>query len=305
MFKQRTLKSVIRATGVGLHTGEKVAMTLRPAPPNAGIVFRRIDLPAPVDIAADAFNVSDTRLCSTLESDGVKVATVEHVMSAFAGLGIDNAYVDLTGSEVPIMDGSAAPFVFLIQSAGIEQQPVPKRFFRIKSAVEVKDGEKWARFEPFEGFKLSFSIEFDHPAFERSAQTACVDFANTSYVKEVARARTFGFIQEVEALRESGLALGGSLDNAIVVDEYRVLNAEGLRYSDEFVKHKVLDAIGDLYLIGHPLIGAFSAHKSGHALNNRLLRAALASKDAWEWVTFEREEDAPAALSRLFALPAG
>src|SRR6266568_3062145 len=292
MFKQRTLKSATRATGVGLHTGEKVAMTLRPAPPNAGIVFRRIDLPAPVDIAADAFNVSDTRLCSTIESDGVKVATVEHVMSAFAGLGIDNAFVDLTGSEVPIMDGSAAPFVFLIQSAGIEQQPVPKRFFRIKSAVEVKDGEKWARFEPFEGFKLSFSIEFDQPAFERSAQTACVDFANTSYV------------QEVEALRESGLALGGSLDNAIVVDEYRVLNAEGLRYSDEFVKHKVLDAIGDLYLIGHPLIGAFSAHKSGHALNNRLLRAALASKDAWEWVTFEREEDAPAALSRLFALPA-
>src|SRR6266699_1250481 len=282
MFKQRTLKSAIRATGVGLHTGEKVAMTLRPALPNAGIVFRRIDLPAPVDIAADAFKVTDTRLCSTLETGGVKV----------------------TGSEVPIMDGSAAPFVFLIQSAGIEQQPAPKRFFRIKSAVEVKDGEKWARFEPFEGFKLSFSIEFDHPAFERSAQTACVDFASTSYVKEVARARTFGFIQEVEALRESGLALGGSLDNAIVVDEYRVLNAEGLRYSDEFVKHKVLDAIGDLYLIGHPLIGAFSAHKSGHALNNRLLRAALASKDAWEWVTFEREEDAPAALSRLFALPA-
>jgi len=305
MFKQRTLKSVIRATGVGLHTGEKVAMTLRPAPPNAGIVFRRIDLPAPVDIAADAFNVTDTRLCSTLETDGVKVATVEHVMSAFAGLGIDNAYVDLTGSEVPIMDGSAAPFVFLIQSAGIEQQPAPKRFFRIRNPVEVKDGEKWARFEPFDGFKLSFSIEFDHPAFERSAQTACVDFANTSYVKEVARARTFGFIQEVEALRESGLALGGSLDNAIVVDEYRVLNAEGLRYSDEFVKHKLLDAIGDLYLVGHPLIGAFSAYKSGHALNNRLLRAALASKDAWEWVTFEREEDAPAALSRLFALPAG
>jgi UDP-3-O-[3-hydroxymyristoyl] N-acetylglucosamine deacetylase len=305
MFKQRTLKSVIRATGVGLHTGEKVAMTLRPAPPNAGIVFRRIDLPVPVDIAADAFKVTDTRLCSTLESDGVKVATVEHVMSAFAGLGIDNAYVDLSGSEVPIMDGSAAPFVFLIQSAGIEQQPAPKRFFRIKRVVEVKDGEKWARFEPFDGFKLSFSIEFDHPAFERAAQTAYVDFANTSYVKEVARARTFGFIQEVEALRESGLALGGSLDNAIVVDEYRVLNAEGLRYSDEFVKHKLLDAIGDLYLIGHPLIGAFSAHKSGHALNNRLLRAALASKDAWEWVTFEREEDAPAALSRLFALPAG
>src|SRR6266705_2909597 len=254
MFKQRTLKSVIRATGVGLHTGEKVAVTLRPASPDVGIVFRRIDLPVPIDIVADAFKVTDTRLCSALEASGAKVATVEHLMSAFAGLGIDDA--------------------------------------------------KWARFEPFEGFKLSFSIEFDHPAFERSAQAAHVDFADTSYVKEVARARTFGFIQDVEALRDSGLALGGSLENAVVVDEYRVLNAEGLRYSDEFVKHKLLDAIGDLYLIGHPLIGYFSAHKSGHALNNRLLRAALASKDAWEWVTFEREEDAPAALSRLFALPA-
>ncbi len=305
MFKQRTLKSVIRATGVGLHTGEKVAMTLRPAPPNSGIVFRRIDLSKPVDIVADAFKVTDTRLCSALEAGGARVATVEHLMSAFAGLGIDNAFVDLTGSEVPIMDGSAAPFVFLIQSAGIEQQPAPKRFFRIKRPVEVRDGEKWARFEPFDGFKLSFSIEFDHPAFERSAQTATVDFADTSYVKEVARARTFGFIQEVEALRDSGLALGGSLDNAIVVDEYRVLNAEGLRYTDEFVKHKLLDAIGDLYLIGHPLIGAFSAHKSGHALNNRLLRAALSLDGAWEWVTFEREEDAPVALLRLFALPAG
>ena len=305
MFKQRTLKSVIRATGVGLHTGEKVAMTLRPAPPNSGIVFRRIDLSKPVDIVADAFKVTDTRLCSALEAGGARVATVEHLMSAFAGLGIDNAFVDLTGSEVPIMDGSAAPFVFLIQSAGIEQQPAPKRFFRIKRPVEVRDGEKWARFDPYDGFKLSFSIEFDHPAFERSAQTATVDFANTSYVKEVARARTFGFIQEVEALRDSGLALGGSLDNAIVVDEYRVLNAEGLRYTDEFVKHKLLDAIGDLYLIGHPLIGAFSAHKSGHALNNRLLRAALALEGAWEWVTFEREEDAPVALLRLFALPAG
>jgi UDP-3-O-[3-hydroxymyristoyl] N-acetylglucosamine deacetylase len=305
MFKQRTLKSVIRATGVGLHTGEKVAVTLRPAAPDVGIVFRRIDLPVPVDIAADAFKVTDTRLCSALEASGAKVATVEHLMSAFAGLGIDNAYVDLTGSEVPIMDGSAAPFVFLIQSAGIEQQPAPKRFFRIKSTVEVTDGDKWARFEPFEGFKLSFSIEFDHPAFERSAQAAHVDFADTSYVKEVARARTFGFIQDVEALRDSGLALGGSLENAVVVDEYRVLNAEGLRYSDEFVKHKLLDAIGDLYLIGHPLIGYFSAHKSGHALNNRLLRETLASKGALECVIFEREEDAPAALSRLFALPAG
>src|SRR5258706_11664 len=304
MFKQRTLKSVIRATGVGLHTGEKVAMTLRPAPPNSGIVFRRIDLSKPVDIVADAFKVTDTRLCSALEAGGARVATVEHLMSAFAGLGIDNAFVDLTGSEVPIMDGSAAPFVFLIQSAGIEQQPAPKRFFRIKRPVEVRDGEKWARFEPYDGFKLSFSIEFDHPAFERSAQTATVDFIDTSYVKEVARARTFGFIQEVEALRDSGLALGGSMDNAIVVDEYRVLNAEGLRYTDEFVKHKLLDAIGDLYLIGHPLIGAFSAHKSGHALNNRLLRAALGLEGAWEWVTFDREEDAPVALLRLFALPA-
>jgi len=303
MFKQRTLKSVIRASGVGLHTGEKVAMTLRPAQPDTGIVFRRVDLPTAVDIGADAFKVTDTRLCSSLESGGAKVATVEHLMSAFAGLGIDNAYVDLNGSEVPIMDGSAAPFVFLIQSAGIEPQPAPKRFFRIRRTVEVKDGDKWARFDPFDGFKLTFSIAFDHPAFERSAQTASVDFATTSYAKEVARARTFGFIQEVEALRDSGLALGGSLDNAIVVDDYRVLNAEGLRYSDEFVKHKLLDAIGDLYLVGHPLIGAFSAHKSGHALNNRLLRATVAQKDAWEYVTFEREEDAPAALSRLFALP--
>jgi UDP-3-O-[3-hydroxymyristoyl] N-acetylglucosamine deacetylase len=304
MFRQRTLKSAIRATGVGLHTGEKVAMTLRPARPDMGIVFRRIDLPVPVDVPADAFKVNDTRLCSALEADGAKIATVEHLMSAFAGLGIDNAYVDLTGPEVPIMDGSAAPFVFLIQSAGVEQQGAPKRFFRIKRPIEVREGDKWARFEPFDGFKLEFSIAFDHPAIERSAQTACVDFAQTSYVKEVARARTFGFMQEVEALRDSGLALGGSMENAIVVDEYRVLNAEGLRYSDEFVKHKLLDAIGDLYLVGHPLIGAFSAHKSGHALNNRLLRDTLAAQEAWEIVTFEREEDAPAALSRLYALPA-
>ncbi|HEX9193992.1 MAG TPA: UDP-3-O-acyl-N-acetylglucosamine deacetylase [Burkholderiales bacterium] len=304
MFRQRTLKSAIRATGVGLHTGEKVAMSLRPARPDTGIVFRRIDLPVPVDVPADAFKVNDTRLCSALEADGAKIATVEHLMSAFAGLGIDNAYVDLTGPEVPIMDGSAAPFVFLIQSAGVEQQGAPKRFFRIKRPIEVREGDKWARFEPFDGFKLEFSIAFDHPAIERSAQTACVDFAQTSYVKEVARARTFGFMQEVEALRDSGLALGGSMENAVVVDEYRVLNAEGLRYSDEFVKHKLLDAIGDLYLVGHPLIGAFSAHKSGHALNNRLLRDTLAAQEAWEIVTFEREEDAPAALSRLYTLPA-
>ncbi len=304
MFKQRTLKSAIRATGVGLHTGEKVAMTLRPAQPNAGIVFRRVDLPRPVDLRADAYKVGDTRLCSTLEYGDVRVATVEHLMSAFAGLGIDNAYVDLSGSEVPIMDGSAAPFVFLIQSAGVEEQPAPKRFFRIKRVVEVRDGDKWARFEPFEGLKLAFSIVFDHPVFEHSAQEACVDFAQTSYVKEVARARTFGFMQDVEAMRSNGLAQGGSLENAIVMDEYRVLNAEGLRFGDEFVKHKLLDAIGDLYLLGYPLIGAFAAHKSGHGLNNQLLRATLAQKDAWELVTFQRVEDAPVALSKLFALPA-
>jgi UDP-3-O-[3-hydroxymyristoyl] N-acetylglucosamine deacetylase len=304
MFKQRTLKSSIRATGVGLHTGEKVAMTLRPARPNTGIVFRRVDTPKPVDLRADAFRVGDTRLSTTLEDGGVKVATVEHLMSAFAGLGVDNAYVDLSGSEVPIMDGSAAPFVFLIQSAGIEEQPAAKRFFRIKRPVEVREGDKWARFEPYDGLKLTFSIVFDHPVFEKSAQEASVDFAETSYVKEVARARTFGFMQDVEAMRSSGLAQGGSLDNAIVMDEYRVLNAEGLRFGDEFVKHKLLDAIGDLYLLGYPLIGAYVAHKSGHGLNNRLLRETLDRKEAWELVSYEREEDAPAALSRLFALPA-
>jgi UDP-3-O-[3-hydroxymyristoyl] N-acetylglucosamine deacetylase len=304
MFKQRTLKSAIRATGVGLHTGEKVAMTLRPARPNTGIVFRRVDTPRPVDLRAEAFRVGDTRLSTTLEDGDVKVATIEHLMSAFAGLGVDNAYVDLSGSEVPIMDGSAAPFVFLIQSAGLEEQAAPKRFFRIKRTVEVRDGDKWARFEPYDGLKLSFSIVFDHPVFEKSAQEASVDFAETSYVKEVARARTFGFMQDVEAMRSSGLAQGGSLDNAIVMDEYRVLNAEGLRFGDEFVKHKLLDAIGDLYLLGYPLIAAYSAHKSGHGLNNRLLRETLERKEAFELVSFERAEDAPVALSRLFALPA-
>ena len=304
MLKQRTLKMLIRTTGVGLHTGAKVAMTLRPAQPDTGIVFRRVDIAQPVDIRAIATAVTDTRLCSVIEGGGAKVATVEHLMSAFAGLGIDNAYVDLAGPEVPIMDGSAGPFVFLIQSAGVEEQPVAKRFFRIKRAVEVRSGDKWARFEPFDGFKLSFSIVFDHPAFDKSPQAVTVDFADTSYVKEVARARTFGFMQDVEELRANGLALGGSLDNAIVMDEYRVLNADGLRYSDEFVKHKLLDAMGDLYLVGHPLIGAFSAHKSGHALNNLLLREMLARRDAWELVSFDRAEDAPLALARLFALPA-
>jgi len=304
MLKQRTLKSLIRATGVGLHTGEKVAMTLRPAQPGTGIVFRRTDTPKPVDIPATALRVVDTRLCSVLEEQGARVATVEHLMSAFAGLGIDNAYVDLSGAEVPIMDGSAGPFVFLLQSAGLEEQNAPKRFFRIKRHIEVRDGDKWACFDPYDGFKLSFSIVFDHPVFERSAQSATIDFAETSYVKEVARARTFGFMQDVETLRSNGLALGGSLDNAIVMDEFRVLNSEGLRYGDEFVKHKLLDAIGDLYLVGHPLLGAYSAHKSGHGLNNLLLREALSQEDAWELVTFERAEEAPAGLTRLYALPA-
>src|SRR5687768_15079716 len=281
MLKQRTLKSAIKATGVGLHGGKKVTMTLRPAAANTGVVFRRVDLAQPVDIPADAMAVTDTRLCSVVERDGAKVGTVEHIMSALAGLGIDNVYIDLDADEVPIMDGSASPFVFLLQSAGIEEQRAPKKFFRVKKSVEVRDGDKWARFDPYEGFKLTFSIVFDHPIFEKSGQTLTVDFAETSYAREVARARTFGFAQDVEALRSHGLALGGSLDNAIVLDEYRVLNSDGLRYADEFVKHKVLDAIGDLYLVGNPLIGAFSAHKSGHGLNNRLLRATLAEVDAW------------------------
>lgn len=303
MLKQRTLKALIRATGVGLHSGEKITMTLRPAQPDTGIVFRRIDLAQPVDIRAQAHSVSDTRLCSTLEANGARVATVEHLMSALAGLGIDNAYIDLSGGEVPIMDGSASPFVFLVQSAGIEEQPVAKRYIRVKKAVEVRDGDKWAKLEPFAGFKLSFSIVFDHPVLEKSAQSVTVDFAETSYAKEVARARTFGFMQDVEALRSNGLALGGSLENAVVMDEYRVLNSDGLRYADEFVKHKLLDAIGDLYLAGHPLIGAFSAHKSGHALNNQLLRALLDNAQAWEFASFARAEDAPVALTRLLAQP--
>ena len=304
MLKQRTLKSAIKATGVGLHGGRKVTMTLRPAAPNTGVVFRRVDLPQPVDIPADALAVTDTRLCSVVERDGAKVGTVEHIMSALAGLGIDNVYIDLDAPEVPIMDGSASPFVFLLQSAGIEEQRAAKRFFRIRKPVEVRDGDKWARFDPYDGFKLTFSILFDHPMFDKAGQTLTVDFAETSYAKEVARARTFGFAQDVEALRNHGLALGGSLDNAIVLDEYRVLNADGLRYADEFVKHKVLDAIGDLYLVGHPLIGAFSAHKSGHGLNNQLLRATLAEADAWEMVSFEKAEQAPIGLSRLYALHA-
>ena len=297
MIYQRTLKNIIRATGVGLHTGEKVYLTLRPAAPGTGIVFRRIDLATPVEIKASPDAVGDTRLSSCLEKDGVRVSTVEHLMSALAGLGIDNLYVDLTAPEVPIMDGSAGPFVFLLQSAGLQEQKAPKRFIRVLKTVEVRSGDKWVRFEPHNGFKLDLSIDFDHPALERSRQSVCVDFSTTSYIKEVSRARTFGFMQDVESMREQGLALGGSLDNAIVMDDYRVLNTDGLRYEDEFVKHKVLDAIGDLYLLGHPLIGAFSGHKSGHALNNLLLRRLMEERHAWEHVSFERAEDAPAFLA--------
>jgi UDP-3-O-[3-hydroxymyristoyl] N-acetylglucosamine deacetylase len=293
MIRQRTLKNVIRATGVGLHTGEKVFLTLRPAAVNSGIVFRRVDLESPVEIKACPENVGDTRLSTTLQSDGVRVSTVEHLLSAFAGLGIDNAYVDVSAPEVPIMDGSAGPFVFLIQSAGVEEQNAPKRFIRIKERVSVEEGDKSAAFEPFDGFKVSFAINFDHPAFTERTQFSSIDFSSTSFVKEVSRARTFGFLQEIEMLREAELALGGSMDNAIVVDDYRILNEDGLRYEDEFVKHKILDAIGDLYLLGHSLIGAFSGYKSGHALNNRLLKALIANQSAWEEVTFDEGDRVP------------
>jgi len=298
MIKQRTLKNVIRATGVGLHTGEKVYLTLRPAPSDTGIIFRRIDLSEPVEIRACPENVSDTRLSTTLECNGARVSTVEHLMSAFAGLGIDNAYVDLTAAEVPIMDGSAGPLVFLVQSAGIAEQSAPKRFMRIKKKIRLEEGDKWACFEPFEGFKVSFAIEFNHPTFRNSTQNASVDFSTTSFVREVSRARTFGFMGDLEALRAAGLARGGGLDNAIVLDEYRILNDDGLRYEDEFVKHKVLDAIGDLYLLGHPLIGAFSAHKSGHSLNNRLLRELVMNQEAWELITYNENDEAPIAFVR-------
>ncbi|MDP2267145.1 MAG: UDP-3-O-acyl-N-acetylglucosamine deacetylase [Thiobacillus sp.] len=304
MIKQRTLKTPVRATGVGLHSGVKVEMTLRPAAPNSGIVFRRMDLDPPAELKADPYLVTDTRLCSMLESGAAKVSTVEHLMSALAGLGIDNLIVDLTGPEIPIMDGSSAPFVFLLQSAGIVEQDAAKQYVRIIKPIEVRDGDKWARFVPHNGFKVEFTIDFKHPVFDKSGKTVSIDFADNAYTKEVSRARTFGFMHEVEALRNNGLALGGSLDNAIVMDEFRVLNQDGLRYDDEFVKHKVLDAIGDLYLLGHPVIGAFEAYKSGHALNNALLRELLQHQESWERVSFKQNEDVPPAFLRLHPLAA-
>jgi UDP-3-O-[3-hydroxymyristoyl] N-acetylglucosamine deacetylase len=298
MIRQRTLKNVIKATGVTLHGGERAELVLRPAPPNTGIIFQRIDLDPVVEIAGLAENVGDTTLSTTLMKDGVRVSTVEHLLSALAGLGIDNAYIDVTASEIPIMDGSAGPFVFLIQSAGIKEQHAAKRFIRIKRKVTVKEGDKWACFEPFEGFKVTFTIEFDHPVFNMHSKTATLDFSSTSYVKEVSRARTFGFKADFEKLRSMNLALGASLDNAVAIDDFRVLNEEGLRYEDEFVRHKILDAVGDLYLLGSSLIGSFSGFKSGHALNNLLLRKLLAKQEAWEYVTFKDPADAPISYVR-------
>lgn len=302
MLKQRTLKNLIKATGVGVHTGEKVYLTLRPAAANTGIVFRRTDLTPAMDIPATVENVGDTRMSSCLIKSGVRIATVEHLMSAFAGLGIDNAYVDLTAPELPIMDGSAGPFVFLIQSAGIEEQNALKKFIRIKKKIIVEQGDKKAWVDRYEGFKVSFTIDFDHPVLRKSNQTAELDFAKTSYVKEVSRARTFGFLADFEKLRQNNLSLGASLDNAIAVDNYRVINEDGLRYDDEFVKHKVLDAIGDLYLLGHNLIGAFHGYKSGHELNNLLLRTLLADEKAWEIVTFPDSIQAPISFAPAFAI---
>jgi len=293
MLRQRTLKTAIRATGVGLHSGKKVYMTLRPATENSGVTFRRVDLDEPKDIPADANLVGETMLGTTLIKDGVKVATVEHLMSALAGLGIDNLYVDLSAPEVPIMDGSAGPFIFLLQSAGIEEQNAAKKFVRIRKKIRVEDGDKWAQLTPFNGFKVNFDIAFNHPVFNKLTRGASIDFSSTSFLKEVSRARTFCFLRDVEALRAQNLTLGGSMDNAIVLDDYRILNEDGLRYANEFVIHKILDAIGDVYLLGHSLIGEYSAYKSGHDLNNKLLRALLANASAWEEVTFNDSEEAP------------
>ena len=301
MIKQRTLKNVIRATGVGLHTGKKVLLTLRPASANTGIIFRRVDLDPAVEIPAKPKYVGDTSLSTTLVKDNIRISTVEHLLSALAGFGIDNVFVDLTADEVPIMDGSAGPFVFLIQSAGIVEQNAAKKFLRIKEKVRVDKDEKWAMFEPFDGFKVGFSIEFDHPVFNQNNCHAEIDFSTTSFVKEVSRARTFGFMRDVELLRQKNLVLGGSLDNAVVVDDYRILNEDGLRYADECVKHKILDAIGDLYLLGHSLIGAFKGHKSGHALNNTLIRELLLNEDAWELVSFETEYKAPISFMQTIS----
>ena len=305
MLKQRTIKQLVKTIGVGLHSGTKVELTLRPAAPDTGIVFRRVDLNPIVDFPASATAVGDTRLASTLVRDGAKVSTVEHLMSACAGLGIDNLYIDVSAEEIPIMDGSAASFVFLLQQAGLEEQNTAKKFIRVKKMVEIREGEganeKWARLEPYHGFRLDFFIEFKHPAVDGTSQRAEVDFSKVSYIRDVARARTFGFMQDVEALRSMGLARGGSLENAIVMDEYRILNQDGLRYDDEFVRHKILDAIGDLYLIGHPLLASYTAHKSGHALNNQLLRALLAQPDAYEIVSFVDPQTAPASYARQTA----
>ncbi len=303
MLQQRTLKSLTRAVGVGLHSGQRVELTLRPAAPDTGIVFRRVDLPQPVDIVISAEAVTDTRLASTISSGNAKVHTVEHLMSACAGLGIDNLYVDITAEEVPILDGSASSFVFLLQSAGIELQPAPKRFIRVLKPVEVREGqgakEKWARLSPYDGYKLGFEIDFDHPAVDSTGQRVEFDLGTGSYTRDIARARTFGFTKDVEMMRANGLALGGGLDNAIVMDDYRVLNTDGLRYNDEFVKHKILDAMGDLYLLGKPLLAAYSAFRSGHALNNKLLRELLSHADAYETVTFEDEKKAPQGFAQL------
>lgn len=300
MILQRTLKQTISATGVGLHSGERVKLTLHPAAPDTGIVFRRTDLPAPVEVAAQPSLVNDTRLSSTLVTDtGVRVGTIEHLMSAFAGLGIDNVVVDVTAAEIPIMDGSAAPFIFLLQTAGIEEQARPKKFIRVKQPVEVVEGDKWVKLMPHEGFSVELSIEFNHPAFNRAPQTVHIDFATRSYIDEISRARTFGFMHEVEYMRQHGLGRGGNLNNAIVIDDEYVLNPEGLRFPDEFVRHKILDAIGDLYIVGHPLIAAFSGHKSGHALNNKLLRVLLDRPDAWEFVSFSQPEEVPSSFHRL------
>lgn len=296
MVKQRTLKTSVSVTGVGLHSGEKVTLSLRPAPVNSGIVFRRVDVKPVEEIQARADLVNDTRLSTCMEQNGVRIATIEHLMSALAGLGIDNACIEMDGAEVPIMDGSAGSFIFLLQSAGIVEQSAAKKFIRIKKAVEVKQGDKWVKFEPYDGYKLTFTINFAHPVFANTKQNVTIELDEHSYIRDISRARTFGFMQDVEAMRGQGLALGGSLDNAIVMDEYRVLNADGLRFEDEFVKHKVLDAIGDLYLLGHAVIGAFSGYKSGHALNNALLRELLADEEAWEFVSFDNIADAPKFL---------